>query len=331
MAAISWWRLNDLPGSSTLADQEGTQALWPDGFGGTLRYAQPGYNEYASLRLLPDGSYPTLYAYLATHALSSAAGTVMLWLRPDAWSEAVTRTIFHLLNTAAQKVAAVVEDDTLKVTINNKFRAVEPISYPDDTWLHLAVAWDGTIGKVYVNGVKWLEDITSVTAMSANVSALYVGTDNTTSNKFAGFLQDAKYYTHALTEAQIQADIAASIASSSVTPYLSAADLADLRAAAKESFPLRGAIQRDEFERWNTVASDVPMALDARSPRSGTDSAGNFVLLPTYAVTVAADADLPSFPWQSVRFIVDGLVLESLNYTPPRADAVDMSFECKQL
>ncbi|MGH7992665.1 MAG: LamG-like jellyroll fold domain-containing protein, partial [Limisphaerales bacterium] len=76
----------------------------------------------------------------------------------------------------------------------------------DSRWSHMAVTYDGSVLRLYVNGVQ-----VSSQAQAGNIltstSALQIGGDSTYIQYFLGAIDDVRVYNLALTAAQIQADM----------------------------------------------------------------------------------------------------------------------------
>jgi len=92
-----------------------------------------------------------------------------------------------------------------KTSLNN-YRVNSTISYPitGATWMHIAGTYDGTVLKIYINGV---EDATFTpaipVAISSNTLALGIGAQPDGVNKLLGTIDDARVYTTALTASEI--------------------------------------------------------------------------------------------------------------------------------
>jgi Concanavalin A-like lectin/glucanases superfamily/Chitobiase/beta-hexosaminidase C-terminal domain/IPT/TIG domain/Fibronectin type III domain len=93
--------------------------------------------------------------------------------------------------------------------------SAEPLAYGTaqlaaSTWTHLAMTYDGTTLKMYVNGV-----LASSTAQSGTITtstnALQIGGDTTYGQYFKGLIDEVRVYNIALTQAQIQTDMATAL------------------------------------------------------------------------------------------------------------------------
>src|SRR5215213_9674519 len=75
-----------------------------------------------------------------------------------------------------------------------------------NTWTHLATTYDGSAVRLYVNG-----NLISSTPRTGNITTssnpLQIGSDSIFGQYFAGLIDEVRVYNHALTLAQIQADM----------------------------------------------------------------------------------------------------------------------------
>jgi hypothetical protein len=93
--------------------------------------------------------------------------------------------------------------------------SAEPITYGStqlaaNTWAHLAMTYDGTTLKIYVNGAL----VTSTTqsgTITTSTNALQIGGDTIYGQYFKGLIDEVRIYNVALTQAQIQSDMATAL------------------------------------------------------------------------------------------------------------------------
>jgi prepilin-type N-terminal cleavage/methylation domain-containing protein len=73
-------------------------------------------------------------------------------------------------------------------------------------WLHVAVTYDGTIGSIYVNGVRVQKtDFGSSSALGTNASPFRIGDGQTLGTRnWTGMIDDVSVYATTLTTAQVQ-------------------------------------------------------------------------------------------------------------------------------
>jgi hypothetical protein len=93
--------------------------------------------------------------------------------------------------------------------------SAEPLAYgaaqlAASTWTHLAMTYDGATLKIYVNGTLATSTPQSGT-MTASTNALQIGGDTTYGQYFKGLIDEVRVYNIALTQAQIQSDMATAL------------------------------------------------------------------------------------------------------------------------
>jgi hypothetical protein len=81
---------------------------------------------------------------------------------------------------------------------------------PLATWTHLAATYDGTMLRLYVNGVEVGMRAVSG-ALLTSTGALRIGGNSLWSEFFAGRIDDVRIYNRALTATQIQSDMATAV------------------------------------------------------------------------------------------------------------------------
>ena len=87
----------------------------------------------------------------------------------------------------------------------------EPLAYggaqlTTNTWTHLAMSYDGTTLKIYVNGALVNSTVQSGTIVTST-NSLQIGGDNLYGQYFTGLIDEVRIYNIALTQAQIQSDM----------------------------------------------------------------------------------------------------------------------------
>jgi hypothetical protein len=85
-----------------------------------------------------------------------------------------------------------------------------PSAIPSSTWTHLALTYDGTTVRLFVNGVQ-----VSSTAASGPIAVgsgvLRIGAAPNSSDYFRGLIDDVRIYDRALSPAQIQVDMTTAV------------------------------------------------------------------------------------------------------------------------
>jgi hypothetical protein len=93
--------------------------------------------------------------------------------------------------------------------------SAEPLAYgtaqlTTNTWTHLAMTYDGTTVKMYVNGTL-ATSTTQNGTITTSTNALQIGGDTTYGQYFKGLIDEVRVYNIALTQAQIQTDMATAL------------------------------------------------------------------------------------------------------------------------
>jgi dihydrofolate reductase len=79
-----------------------------------------------------------------------------------------------------------------------------------NTWTHLAMTYDGTTLKIYVNGTLVTSTAQSGTIV-ASTNPLQIGGDSTYGQYFRGMIDEVRVYNIVLTQTQIQTDMATAL------------------------------------------------------------------------------------------------------------------------
>ncbi|HRE52382.1 MAG TPA: T9SS type A sorting domain-containing protein [Flavitalea sp.] len=92
-------------------------------------------------------------------------------------------------------------------TSGNDLRIDSETDYPSDgnTWMHIAATFNGTILKLYINGVLEAEKTVALTTISLNDLPLAIGAQSNGTVSFNGAIDDARVYNTALSGAEILA------------------------------------------------------------------------------------------------------------------------------
>jgi glucose/arabinose dehydrogenase/PKD repeat protein len=135
--------------------------------------------------------------------------TLEAWVYPTAlggsWRTAL------LKEQAGQLVYALYANDDFGRPAGHLFttgdlRAGGTSSLPLNTWSHLALTWDGTTERFYVNGVQVGTAAVAGTLVNG-AGPLRFGGNGVWSEWFAGRLDEIRVYNRALTQAELQADM----------------------------------------------------------------------------------------------------------------------------
>jgi hypothetical protein len=88
---------------------------------------------------------------------------------------------------------------------------VGPSASPVGSWTHLALTYDGSLLRLYVNGVQVASGNGSG-AIQSTSNPLWIG-GNQYGENFQGLIDDVRVYNRALTQAEIQTDMATPLGS----------------------------------------------------------------------------------------------------------------------
>lgn len=91
-------------------------------------------------------------------------------------------------------------------TSGDTYRLNSTTSYPSDgaTWMHVAATFDGSVIRLYINGVENTTKVLSTAqTIAANAEPLSIGAQNDGVYKFKGAIDDARIYDKALSASEI--------------------------------------------------------------------------------------------------------------------------------
>ena len=88
--------------------------------------------------------------------------------------------------------------------------------YRDDAWHHIVVTFDGSQGKLYLDGVNYV-DIPVSGELSSEEEPLHIG-DGRDERHFSGAVDEARIYNRALSEDEVVQNFEATLNSLSVAP-----------------------------------------------------------------------------------------------------------------
>ena len=81
-----------------------------------------------------------------------------------------------------------------------------PTALAVNTWSHVAVTWDGSIMRLYINGVEAASKSRTGTLQSTT-TPLRIGNNSPYGEFFVGLIDEVRIYNRALSSAEIQADM----------------------------------------------------------------------------------------------------------------------------
>ncbi|MFI5797391.1 LamG-like jellyroll fold domain-containing protein [Streptomyces sp. NPDC051677] len=164
----------------------------------------------------PDDRFGSVLAFDGTTVQVSGADTPLLRLGSytvEAWVNPSAKRAKQVGIVAKAKgdfAVALDADGTLRHRFDTTAKAGDghataPGAVPTDTWHHVACVNDGHTARIYVDGVKASEYAFAGDRAAAQ-SPLLVGTDGT--GRYTGLLAHVRIYDNALSQAEIQRDMA---------------------------------------------------------------------------------------------------------------------------
>jgi hypothetical protein len=169
-------------------------------FGGALSF--DGVNDWVTV---PDAN-----------SLDLTAGmTLEAWVRPSA-TGTVWRTTL-LKESSAGLVYGLYANTNTQRPSGHVFTSLETdirgtATVPLNVWTHLATTYDGSVLRLYVNGVQVSTGAVSG-SIATSANALRIGGNSIWNEWFKGLIDEVRVYDRALTAAQVQADMNAAVSS----------------------------------------------------------------------------------------------------------------------
>ena len=136
----------------------------------------------------------TVEAWVYPTALGSAWRTVLMKEKPGGM-------VYSLYaNESTQRAVT-------QLNIGGELNAWSTTQLPLNTWSHIAGTWDGATLKMWVNGT--LAGSRAVTGTLANsTGVLHIGGNSVWNEWFAGRIDEVRVYNRALSQNELQADMA---------------------------------------------------------------------------------------------------------------------------
>jgi hypothetical protein len=120
---------------------------------------------------------------------------------------AITAQTFLVTASAATYAVWIPPNTTILRTRLRNGTVVDITTSLQSTWNEVAVTWDGTIGKAYLNG-SYVSDIVPGVANNLTNNPLYIG-GSQNGNNYTGKVSSTKVYLKALTASEITQNFAA--------------------------------------------------------------------------------------------------------------------------
>ncbi|MCH7920070.1 MAG: hypothetical protein IIC50_19035 [Planctomycetes bacterium] len=204
---VAHWKFDEISGTSA-ADATG------NGHTGTLNNMSG--SEWTTGQvdgaLEFDGSDD--YVSVSSVAVPTTAFSFALWFKPDSnWSSGSgeQRFVDWTGSSPSRPYWTFSEDGDGKIGLHVKIDGTsyddiktQTTSWTSGTWYHLAVTWNGTDFKVYVNGTQEGPDVTHSGSHMSN-TGLHIGQNASSSDRFDGQLDDLRIYSYALSPSEVTA------------------------------------------------------------------------------------------------------------------------------
>jgi fibronectin type 3 domain-containing protein len=163
-----------------------------------------------------NGATNTVRVPNSTSLNLGSAMTLSAWVQPtvpqDDWNTILHRQADRYLLTASGNGGAL--RPAGGGTFGGATSTVDaPTAIPVGTWTYLAVTYDGSTLRLYVNGTQVATNVAGG-AIGANSNPLWIGGNQPYGEYFEGRIDEVRVYKRALTQAEIQSDM--------TTPILSA-------------------------------------------------------------------------------------------------------------
>ena len=136
--------------------------------------------------------------------------TLAAWVNPasvsTAWQDVIYKgNVNYFLMASSSNGGSPVGGGTFGTTTKG---SVGTAPLAANTWTYLATTYDGSSIKVYVNGVQ-VSSVAMTGAIKTSLNPLQIGGDTISGQNFKGLIDEVRVYNRSLTQAEIQADMAA--------------------------------------------------------------------------------------------------------------------------
>ena len=149
-----------------------------------------------------------------------AAMTLEAWIQPTAaqsgWRTIVQREVDAYFLNASNDTGPLLPSGGGTLGGATVFVS-GPTASPINAWTHVALTYNGTTLRLYVNGVLAASQARTG-SIQASSSPLWIGGNSPYGEYFQGLIDEIRIYNRALTQAEIQADMAAPIAPAAPDP-----------------------------------------------------------------------------------------------------------------
>lgn len=140
----------------------------------------------------------------ATVDLSNAV-TLAAWIKPEvSGTQNIIKKVDGL--SGYELFLSSNSPDIVSVQLNGStdYKISSTTTFPTDgTWMHVAATFDGTVTKLYINGVQEGGTLQGPNSILSNNVGLGLGSDHNGNDKFIGTLDDVRVYNRALDATEI--------------------------------------------------------------------------------------------------------------------------------
>jgi hypothetical protein len=205
----------------------------------------------------------------------AGAMTLSAWVRPDTLNGLWRTVLYKQLGRDPAYALYAQEREPLpmaEMTVGSAApKVLGPTQLPVAAWSHLAYTYDGSAQRLFVNGTQ-VASVPRTGAATASTGNLTIGGNSVFSEWFDGLIDEVRVYNRALPSAEIQADMASSVATPDTEKPSAPANLAANGAIGGVALGWTAATDNVGVTRYNVH----------RSTSSGfTPSADNRVAQPT--------------------------------------------------
>ena len=222
--------------------------------------------------------------------------TVEAWVRPTALGN-TWRTVgfketsnYYSYALYASTGTGVPSGNGLVGTVDADVRAASSI--PASSWTHLATTYDGTMLRIFVNGVQSAQ-LLQVGALTTSSGAFRIGGTAIWPEWFQGQIDELRVYNRALTAAQITADMAVSVGTPDTAAPTAPGGLSASGSISSVALSWTAATDNVGVARYNvhrsTTAGFTPSAANRIAQPTGTTYTDTGLAAGTYHYRVTAE------------------------------------------
>lgn len=203
MKPIAYWKLDENLGTTTVTDSSG------NGYNGSVTSAVMGAAGVdKKSATFTDTTTINVFSSGLASAFPANLFTASLWIRTTTWTDGSNRRALHFQADAQNRLLILreaAENNILRIVYlaANTNNAVYLRGMTTFDFFHLGVVVDGTLLKVYFNGVFYDSVTLSGTWSSAITGANLGSASGSTANSWSGGLDEVSLYNRDLTDSEI--------------------------------------------------------------------------------------------------------------------------------